>query len=183
MKPILYYHPFSPPVRSVLLLIKALNLDIDLKLVDLIKRENRLPEYLKVTMLNKILNEIEINLGFYIIQINPMHTVPVLKSKDLTLMDSHSILMYLADAFGSETPLFGKNDIIKRANIVNKLMFNATFFFRRDSELFVKDFIGFKTSFIMYYIVGRCFYSSKERFQGPQCQNSRSISMFGDIFI
>jgi len=34
-KPILYYDEVSPPVRSVLMLINVLNIDVELKLIDL----------------------------------------------------------------------------------------------------------------------------------------------------
>lgn len=47
-KPILYYAPRSPPSRSVLLIAKALNVDLHLQLTLNDKGENRTPEFLKV---------------------------------------------------------------------------------------------------------------------------------------
>lgn len=44
----LYYVPGSPPCRTVLLAAKALNLNLNLKLVDLQHGEHLKPEYLKV---------------------------------------------------------------------------------------------------------------------------------------
>lgn len=48
MKPILFGHLVSPPVRGTLLLIRQLNLDVEFRQVDLFKRENLDPEYVKV---------------------------------------------------------------------------------------------------------------------------------------
>lgn len=48
MKPILYYDDRSPPVRSILLLIKALNIDLEYQFVDLFKGKHLDPEFLKV---------------------------------------------------------------------------------------------------------------------------------------
>jgi glutathione S-transferase len=44
----LYYSLPSPPCRSVLLLAKALKLELNLKVTELSKGENRTPEFLKV---------------------------------------------------------------------------------------------------------------------------------------
>lgn len=48
MKPIIYGHLVSPPVRSVMLLVRQLKLDVDFKLVNLFKREHLAPEFVKV---------------------------------------------------------------------------------------------------------------------------------------
>lgn len=48
MKPILYYDDISPVVRSVLMLIDALKIDVELKFVDLFKGEHRSDEFFKV---------------------------------------------------------------------------------------------------------------------------------------
>jgi hypothetical protein len=44
----LYYVLASPPCRSVLLLAKALKIELNLKVTDLSKGENKTPEFLKV---------------------------------------------------------------------------------------------------------------------------------------
>lgn len=54
MAPTLYYVPGSAPCRAVLLSAKALNLDLDLKLVDLHHGEHLKPEYLKVTKTSRM---------------------------------------------------------------------------------------------------------------------------------
>lgn len=48
---ILYYDERSPPVRSVLLLIDALKIDVIQKKVDLFRGEHRSPEFLNVSRL------------------------------------------------------------------------------------------------------------------------------------
>lgn len=44
----LYYMPVSPASRSVVLLAKALNIDLDLKEIDISRGEQLTPEFLKV---------------------------------------------------------------------------------------------------------------------------------------
>lgn len=97
MRPIFYYDERSPPVRSVLLLINALNIDIEYKLVDLFEIDHLKEEF---------------------IQINYFHTVPCLKHKDLILTDSHAILVYLCDIYGKGTP-FEITSAQQRASIMN----------------------------------------------------------------
>ncbi|XP_055543886.1 glutathione S-transferase E14-like [Wyeomyia smithii] len=119
-KPILYYDDVSPPVRSVLLTLAALDINekIDLKWIDLFSAAHRNPDY---------------------IQINPLHTVPVLEHDDLVLTDSHAILVYLCDAYGQGTS-FSLADHKKRAKVLNRLCFNNSIFFQRDAELMRKIF-------------------------------------------
>lgn len=46
--PILYYIPPSPPSRMVLLLGRLLNIEFDLRLIDLMKGEHLKPEFIEV---------------------------------------------------------------------------------------------------------------------------------------
>lgn len=48
MKLVLYYDQRSPPVRSVLMLLKILNIDVNLKFIDLFKGEQLKPEFKEV---------------------------------------------------------------------------------------------------------------------------------------
>ena len=45
----LYYMKMSPPVRAVHMALKHLNLDFNLKTLDLMKGEHLTPEFLKVS--------------------------------------------------------------------------------------------------------------------------------------
>ncbi|GAB0098246.1 Glutathione S-transferase E14 [Sergentomyia squamirostris] len=117
MRPILFYDRISPPVRSVLLLIRELNLNVEKRYVNLLKRENHREDFIKL---------------------NPLHTVPVLQDEQCTLTDSQAILMYLCDRYGS-TSLFPKDPSL-RYRIINRLFFNGCLFFRRDSDMMSEFF-------------------------------------------
>lgn len=43
-----YYTPMSPPSRTILVVAKALGIELELKEVDLLKGEHLTPEFLKV---------------------------------------------------------------------------------------------------------------------------------------
>ncbi|XP_058815240.1 glutathione S-transferase E14-like isoform X2 [Topomyia yanbarensis] len=118
--PVLYYDDVSPPVRSVLLTMAALNID---------------------DKINKhwihLFGAAHLRRDF--VEINPLHTVPVLKDEELVLTDSHAILMYLCDVYGPGTK-FTLDDPKKRAQVLNRLCFNNSVFFQRDAELMRKIF-------------------------------------------
>ena len=73
----LYFTPGSPPARAVLLFIRYLGLDVELKIVDTASKEQYTPEYLKL---------------------NPAHQVPLLIDDDFILSESRAILQYLANS-------------------------------------------------------------------------------------
>lgn len=50
-KPIFYYVLRSPPCRAVLMAAKAIGVELELKVTETWKGENRTPEFLKVTQL------------------------------------------------------------------------------------------------------------------------------------
>ncbi|KAH8401188.1 hypothetical protein KR009_003559 [Drosophila setifemur] len=79
-KPVLYYAPRSPPCRAVLLTAAALDLELDLRLVNVKAGEHLSAEFLKL---------------------NPQHTIPVLDDNGTVVSDSHIICSYLADKYGS----------------------------------------------------------------------------------
>lgn len=74
----LYFTDLSPAVRSSLLTIKALGLNVDLKEVNLAAGEHLKPEFL---------------------QKNPFHTVPTLEDGDFVIWDSHAINAYLVSTW------------------------------------------------------------------------------------
>lgn len=135
MKPILYYDEISPPVRSVLLLIRALEIDVDLKYVNLFERGHLDEEFIKVSFKAKKKTYLQ-QQNF---QINPLHTVPALKHDELILTDSHSILIYLSEFFDGENNVFYSRDLKIKSKIQNRLFFNSSLFFKRDSDAMVRD--------------------------------------------
>jgi glutathione S-transferase len=98
MKPILYSSPGSPSSRRVVMLIRELGLDLDIRTMDVRPRgmggDNDKADFL---------------------QINPNGKVPVLRDGDLTLWESHAISWYLAEQHG-DTALWPR-DARARAEI------------------------------------------------------------------
>lgn len=68
-KPILYYNYLSPPARAVLLTAAAVGVDLELKEVNLVDKENLSPEFIKVGKYNRttIRCSIYINILFLLI--------------------------------------------------------------------------------------------------------------------
>ncbi|XP_058121067.1 glutathione S-transferase 1-like [Anopheles ziemanni] len=98
-----YYHPASPACRSVMLVAKALNLQLNLKFVDLMTEENLKPNF---------------------VAINPLHCVPTLVDNDLTLWESRAILVYLVDKYGRTNSRLYPKDPKTRATINQRLFFD-----------------------------------------------------------
>lgn len=68
MKPVLYCDQRSPPVRSVLMLLKMLNIDMELKFIDLFKGEQMKPsfkEVCSVPVIPYLYSYIPLNLFFF----------------------------------------------------------------------------------------------------------------------
>ncbi|KFB39334.1 AGAP009190-PA-like protein [Anopheles sinensis] len=120
---VLFYDDVSPPVRSVLLAIAALGVKdrVQLEYVNLFAGGHLSEDFL---------------------QVNPLHTVPVLRHGDLTLTDSHAILVYLCDTFATEGDALAIPDAQTRAKVFNRLCFNNGFLFQRDAEIMRKIFRG-----------------------------------------
>jgi len=82
-KIILYGVEMSPPVRSVLLTLEALQLDYEFRAVNVASGEHLTAEYLAK---------------------NPQHTVPTLEDVDgTTVWDSHAIAAYLVRKYSKQT--------------------------------------------------------------------------------
>jgi glutathione S-transferase len=95
----LYYFP-SPNPQKVYFALKELGLEFEIVPVDLLKREQRKPEFLAL---------------------NPFGRVPVLTDGDATLWDSHAILAYLGDKTGKLWP----TSVGGRAGALKWLFFQA----------------------------------------------------------
>ncbi|KAJ6642013.1 Glutathione S-transferase 1, isoform C [Pseudolycoriella hygida] len=108
-KPILYYINRSPPCRAVLMAAKYIGVELDLKIIDSRKGENRTPQFLKM---------------------NPQHTVPVLDDNGALILDSHAICSYLSEKYAKDDKLYPK-DLVKRALVDARLHFDTGFLFAR----------------------------------------------------
>lgn len=78
----LYYHPLSSNSRRVVLTAIHLALPLDLVVVDLLKREHKAADFLRL---------------------NPNGKVPLLDDDGFALWESHAIMAYLADKTAEQT--------------------------------------------------------------------------------
>lgn len=82
MAPLVLYHsPISPFSRSVILLTRYLNIDVDVKVLDLQAKQQMEPEFL---------------------EINPQHCVPTIDDDGFYLWESRAILSYLLETKAPE---------------------------------------------------------------------------------
>ncbi|XP_011208410.1 glutathione S-transferase 1 [Bactrocera dorsalis] len=108
-KIVLYGIEASPPVRSVLLTLNALDLPYEFIDVDLFAKANKSEEFLKI---------------------NPGGTVPALLDDGQAILDSHAIIAYLASKYGKDDSLYPK-DLVKRSVVDHRLFFEASMAFER----------------------------------------------------
>jgi len=111
----LYTIPLSPPGRAVQLTAKALGLDVEIKIVNLIAGDHLTPEFLKL---------------------NPQHTIPTLVDGDTVLWDSHAIIIYLVSKYGKKNDPLYPDDLVTRAKIQQHLHFDSGVLFSRLRFLF-----------------------------------------------
>jgi glutathione S-transferase len=107
-----YTHPASGPARMCLLLAKHLDVDLNVKFLDLFQGEQMKPEFLAL---------------------NPTHTVPTLVENGFVIYESRAILAYLQNKFGKDDSLYPK-DPQKRALVDMKLYLDATVLYPRFGE-------------------------------------------------
>ncbi|KAL1502339.1 hypothetical protein ABEB36_007494 [Hypothenemus hampei] len=107
MSPKLYIFSLSPPSRAVLMIAKAIGLELD---VEIVERENLRTEEM--------------------LQLNPQHTVPILvdPEENFTIWDSHAIAVYLVGQYAEDDSLYQKNDPKKTAVINQRFQFDSVLF-------------------------------------------------------
>ncbi|CAG9579564.1 unnamed protein product [Danaus chrysippus] len=116
----LYYVPGSAPCRAVLLTARALNLNLNLKLVDLHHGEHLKPEYLKI---------------------NPQHTVPTLVDDGCSIYESRAIITYLVNKYGKGSALYPEEPKA-RALVDQRLYFDIGTLYQRFSDYFYPQIFG-----------------------------------------
>jgi len=100
--PVLYYLGMTPPCRAVLLTAKAIELDFELRIVDIKAGNQHTPEFIKL---------------------NPQHTVPTLDDNGFVLFESRPMMAYLVDKYAKDDALYPK-DLYKRAMVDTRLYFD-----------------------------------------------------------
>ncbi|XP_046616187.1 uncharacterized protein LOC124303241 [Neodiprion virginianus] len=110
----LYYTPFSPPSRAVLLASEAIGISLNCINVDLFSGEQLKPEYE---------------------QLNPQKTVPLLIDGDFKLAESRAIMIYLVNAYGKNDRLYPK-DPAARAVVNQRLYFDMGHLYKSIAEYF-----------------------------------------------
>uniref|UniRef100_A0A1L8E4W2 glutathione transferase n=1 Tax=Nyssomyia neivai TaxID=330878 RepID=A0A1L8E4W2_9DIPT len=109
-----YYSEISAPCRSILLLGKALGIEFNLKLLDLMAGEHLKPEFVKI---------------------NYQHCIPTLVDNGFALWESRAILVYLVDKYAKNDALYPK-DPQKRARVNQKLYFDMGSLYQRFAEYY-----------------------------------------------
>uniref|UniRef100_A0A1B6H460 Uncharacterized protein n=1 Tax=Cuerna arida TaxID=1464854 RepID=A0A1B6H460_9HEMI len=104
---VLHYLSLSPPARTVDLVIHALGLAAEYKVVDTLNKEQFKPEFLKL---------------------NPLHTIPVIVDDGFVLWESHAIITYLVSKYGKDDSLYPK-DLKKRAIVDQRLHYSNDVFY------------------------------------------------------
>nr|XP_032515655.1 glutathione S-transferase 1-like isoform X2 [Danaus plexippus plexippus] len=110
----LYYLPPSPPCRAVMMTARALGLDLDLVLTNIMEGQHMTPEFLKM---------------------NPQHTIPTMDDSGFILWESRAIMTYLANAYGRDDSLYPKNPR-SRALVDQRLNFDLGTLFNRFFNLY-----------------------------------------------
>lgn len=113
----LYYAAGSPPSRSCLMLMKALGLEFELKVLDLAAGDQNSAEFLKL---------------------NPLHQVPVLVDGDFVLTESRAIMSYLVNKFKPQSDLYPA-DPAARAIVDQRLYYDATALFESSVQIIVSE--------------------------------------------
>ncbi|XP_017041199.1 uncharacterized protein LOC108088066 [Drosophila ficusphila] len=98
----LYYLPLVSACRTVLMVAKALNLDLNKKIINTLKKEQLNPDFIKI---------------------NPQHTIPTLVDNGFTLWESRAVAVYLIEQYGKDDSLYPK-DPQKQAVINQRLYFD-----------------------------------------------------------
>ena len=113
-----FYHAIgSPPSRACLMLIRLMELDVNLNILNLSAGEQNSEEFLKI---------------------NPLHNVPVLVDDDFILTESRAILAYLVNSRKPGSSLY-PIESKARALVDMRLYYDATVVFESVAQIIVSN--------------------------------------------
>lgn len=114
----LYHGVGSPVSRACLMLIRQLNLNVEVKLVNMASGEHLKPDFLKIS---------------------PLHQLPVLVDGDFVLTESRAILAYLVNKFKPGSLLYPTDPKV-RAVVDQRLYYDATVVYASVGQIVVRSF-------------------------------------------
>jgi len=115
-----YYLPLSAPCRAVQMAAKAVGVTLNLKPTDIMKGENRTPEFLKM---------------------NIQHAIPTMDDGGFYLNESRAMLQYLANKYGKDDTLYPKEPKA-RAQVDMKLYFDMGTLYHKFGEAYYPAIFG-----------------------------------------
>lgn len=94
--------------------------------------------------------------------------MPTFVNDEVTLTDSHAILIYLCEKYSNGDKQLWPSDRIERIMVLNRLFYSGTLLFRRDSDLIVSSFEITKSFFFFVFVCLLSFHlkSNDVSFQG-----------------
>lgn len=153
----LYHALGSPASRACLMLIRKLELDVEVKFVNLGAGEQNKPEFLKL---------------------NPLHQVPVLVDGDFVLTESRSILAYLINKFSPGSDLY-PSDPKLRAVVDQRLYYDACVVFESCAQIIVSKKRAKREPKINFqFFSAPCCTSASRKFRSKAERNSSILSTF-----
>ncbi|XP_049871532.1 glutathione S-transferase 1-like [Pectinophora gossypiella] len=126
----LYMKDLSPPARAVNMTIHLLGLEVEIKELNPVLRDQDQPKFRKM---------------------NPMRTIPIYDEGDFSLADSHAIMIYLLETYGKpEHSYLYPMDKRKRATIHQRLFFDCGILFPRLRAIMAPTYAGRLTELTKY---------------------------------
>ncbi|XP_017026651.2 uncharacterized protein [Drosophila kikkawai] len=95
-----YYTPVGSGCRTIIMVAKALGVELNRKPISLSQQDHLKPEFLKI---------------------NPQHTIPTLVDNGFTLWESRAIAIYLVEKYGKDDSLYPKDP--KQQALINQRLY------------------------------------------------------------
>ncbi|KAH8391611.1 hypothetical protein KR200_000567 [Drosophila serrata] len=99
----LYNMPGSPSTRAILMVAKAVGVELNSKVINTMEGDQLKPEFVKI---------------------NPQHTIPTLVDNGFAIWESRAIAVYLVEKYGKPNSSLYPKDPQKRALINQRLYFD-----------------------------------------------------------